>query len=1856
MMNVLAPPTIITTSPTAGADGAFHNDGRYYNNLNSLDDIQSQSQYSDSPAASNQQQQPSQSPTPSPAPISQWNFSAQWARFQQNRLREKEERERERAEQQAAHRKQRSTGSFDANAVLSSDGTWNSVVAEREEVIREREGNGEKETPRPLSRSRKLLSSSFNSMPSATIRGKSPRPPTASEWTGPGSQTVREAGSSSRHSFSIPFPFSKTRNGDNNHNINSAHSYREEPPFEPWTVDKGRSSSFDDRRRLSATNLHHEGDDDGLGQDTETLRHGPVVPGRLSTSSARSDRSRKIGGSKSFERERDNTLNVGRGSSIGQGLSHFFSSNNNNNNGNATATTSANADGTPVSTTSSSSPFKSNPFARFARKKRAKTLFPLPARVNGSGPPAPGFGGGGADGNSVPNSGVSSSAVSPESGTPVTGSPQQHASNGSGGILGNISLSLGKHKGRQLQSLSLDRSLEPVHGQTTESDGRLPSPPLTAEPSTLLEHASPMKGAPGAVVDLSRNGDSARVHTPSPTRQTGASETSAVQTPPATHQGQPSTSNGPVHPSVSALFRNDSNRSSGGSSKSVRSLRAPGNGPQHTSSSMNTDKSPAASVNRMSSRRMRSSTVGSVPIPWFGHGGEKHVHIATQTHPKSERTSAESEGRVHGIRYSDETRRYQSHQTQNSLGALSATTADSQQQAVSNANASSSSAVPTGNGSAPAQGPGGKSVVYNNGSTASRKSFGDFFHFSTRMRQNSEPMKFDGHALPSTNEQAHTHSASNAVGQPGTPSTNPSKPNSMSMSREAPLPPPAKEPDDTPATYLLKLESSVPRGSIATILSQSKDPFYAEALRKYMNGFSFFDDPIDMSLRKMLMEVELPKEAQEIDRVLDCFAQRYHDCNPGIFEAQDQAYFIAFSLLMLHTDVFNKNNKRKMQRQDYVRNTSGYKIADEILECFYDNISYTPFIRVEDDATLNTKSLTPSTSAQLRKKLFRVGSADHLSKSSKDPVDPYALILEGRLWTLRPNLKEVMELEDVYNYTSPGYKPDGTALHHAFHKSSILQIVSARSRPDAFRAPESIENPEDSHPGLVAIRVARVGLLWRKDPKKKRARSPWQEWGAVLTGSQLYFFRDVPWVKTLIAQYDNAQKLGRRHGVTFKPPLTDFKPDAIMSTEEAIVLQDASYKRHKHAFLLVRHGGLEEVFLANSETEMNEWMATINYAAAFRTMGVNMRGMIGGQFQGPFETERDRMQKEEDRKDRENGLLPEQSLEHDIDFERTAIGGETQSNASSAVLPTDKVLRRARRVDPCLVEEVSVARRELLSSRIREADQKLEEAQKSLEILLRNARHLQLLTPVHARARDNVLLAAGRISAKIKWARIDIWRTKCYRDILAVDLMDDERQSRSFERAKPLETVEKEEIAQEEERDEGRAAHSSRPSTAGRQNSRKERKRPGSRRSVSSLPVGTPLGRQAFGRRRSSASDQLEWAVKDPESNALALRRAASDSHRQSRHMDDRMHPSQPFVTLSHLKHAHAGSESNDLPQSQSHITSPTHNFMFPASRIRSHSPALPRVIDLQARTSVGKSKKPHRSIQKTLRDAHHTVLSSKPSRKASSGAHSHVSHKGDTDTDSEDKPALSRTPGSFTVHGKKASVVTFGATWDGISPEEGLKMRKPSNQASSQARKDPTSPVSTDDAEFVSAMGSPNPSYLSDLSRTSSSQSERPNNTITSLLTRDDGLSFINSHSRTPSRGMSDSELDTIRGRLQSPRIQELNLPLSLVAGFPPDSAKGATMPPEAQDETTPVGTPSSRPSSFPLIDATSLKRGSTIRLVRDDDDVDYGHCKFEPGPATKGDVADANDDSAIGTNTSEKLSLHTARESPCAPDVSQS
>jgi hypothetical protein len=896
-----------------------------------------------------------------------------------------------------------------------------------------------------------------------------------------------------------------------------------------------------------------------------------------------------------------------------------------------------------------------------------------------------------------------------------------------------------------------------------------------------------------------------------------------------------------------------------------------------------------------------------------------------------------------------------------------------------------------------------------------RKSFGDLLGLS-RLRQNSDGL-----------------SGRHGTITPLTPGSITSKNNSLQLPRES-IVLPERLDDDTPAKYLARLEGVVSRSVIASALSKSTDNFSQAVLRSYMRGFKFFGDPMDMAIRKLLMEAELPKETQQIDRCLQAFANRYHECNPGVYSSPDQAYFIAFSLLILHTDVFNKNNKHKMQKADYLKNTGGEGIFDEILEVFYDNISYTPFIHVEDDFDINGERIITHKSKK-KKSLFPNGEQE-VKKATKEPIDPYTLIIDNKLDILRPNLKDVMALEDHYSYLGTAKSLDLKELQKTFFKTGVLQIVSARSRPDAFMSEKTASNPEEAHPGIVDIKITKVGLLWRKDIKKKKTRSPWQEWGAILTGAQLYFFRNTTWVKNLMHQYETHIKHGNDGiPVIFKPPLEQFKPDALISTDGAVALLDSSYKKHKNAFTYVKHGGFEEVLLADSEEELNDWLAKLNYAAAFRTSGVRMRGVVGGNYEGQ---------------------------------NRRAIRRLDSDSSQSVQTPTGEVMITRSKIDQKMAQDILAARREIMKQKVADADEKLQSEGRKLETQLRNAWHLQILAPIQPKTRDQMLLSAARMAAQLKWARVEIWRLKCHRDILLLD-MEEERQLMGWEEDVTFDGVSPER--------KGLTREASKASTAIQRSPRSPVNLALQREAIVMSPEIESPTSEAYQTPPTSATIpahhryQNSWETPPSGQDHASLRKASVSSAVSSSGLSIMATPPRKIGTSSSGKSKawqqdELDADERDLLQQAG---------LLEASPVRPGATKVPSAViedgdAAEATREHHKSSTPgdkadknkiRRSLQRTLREsAGH--LSHHRSRKGKEPGTATTADETGAEPD-----MLSRGSGSFVVHGKKASVITFGGDLQGMSPDERLRQRKsqqPAPTLSTVARGDePTSPSSVE-------------------------------------------------------------------------------------------------------------------------------------------------------------------------------------------------
>ncbi|KAI9183149.1 guanine nucleotide exchange protein for ADP-robosylation factor [Blastocladiella emersonii ATCC 22665] len=149
-------------------------------------------------------------------------------------------------------------------------------------------------------------------------------------------------------------------------------------------------------------------------------------------------------------------------------------------------------------------------------------------------------------------------------------------------------------------------------------------------------------------------------------------------------------------------------------------------------------------------------------------------------------------------------------------------------------------------------------------------------------------------------------------------------------------------------------------------------------------GQSFVD-----ALRHFLQHFRLPGESQKIDRFMLKFAERYYAANrdhaENVFANPDTAYVLAYSVIMLNTDLHNPQVRKRMTKDDFVRNNRGINdnkdLPVEFLHGVFDAIAANE-IKLKDD---------PLAAAAAK---AAVASITAVSVSRKARREAFALALE----------------------------------------------------------------------------------------------------------------------------------------------------------------------------------------------------------------------------------------------------------------------------------------------------------------------------------------------------------------------------------------------------------------------------------------------------------------------------------------------------------------------------------------------------------------------------------------------------------------------------------------------------------------------------------------------------------------------------------------------------------------------------------------------------------------------------------------------------------------------------------------------
>jgi hypothetical protein len=148
-------------------------------------------------------------------------------------------------------------------------------------------------------------------------------------------------------------------------------------------------------------------------------------------------------------------------------------------------------------------------------------------------------------------------------------------------------------------------------------------------------------------------------------------------------------------------------------------------------------------------------------------------------------------------------------------------------------------------------------------------------------------------------------------------------------------------------------QSKLSKRRIGEFLGNSH-PYNQEVLNCFLEKFDFADMALDEAIRSLVRQFRLPGEAQQIDRILEKFANIYYFQNnetsakmgasSTAIKSADVAYIISFSILMLNTDLHNPSVplKNKMTVAEFIRNNRGINggldIPAEHLEGLYARI------------------------------------------------------------------------------------------------------------------------------------------------------------------------------------------------------------------------------------------------------------------------------------------------------------------------------------------------------------------------------------------------------------------------------------------------------------------------------------------------------------------------------------------------------------------------------------------------------------------------------------------------------------------------------------------------------------------------------------------------------------------------------------------------------------------------------------------------------------------------------------------------------------------------------------------------------
>lgn len=149
-------------------------------------------------------------------------------------------------------------------------------------------------------------------------------------------------------------------------------------------------------------------------------------------------------------------------------------------------------------------------------------------------------------------------------------------------------------------------------------------------------------------------------------------------------------------------------------------------------------------------------------------------------------------------------------------------------------------------------------------------------------------------------------------------------------------------PDDSTASKVKFLQKSgrINKKLLGEFLAKPKNKEYLDL---FIEDFDFSNTSLDEAMRSLFAAFRLPGESQQIERIMEKFAEHYITGENNIKDVadKDSAFVLSYAIIMLNTDLHNPQVKNHMTDEQFKRNLRKTNGGNDFAPEYLDHIYYT---------------------------------------------------------------------------------------------------------------------------------------------------------------------------------------------------------------------------------------------------------------------------------------------------------------------------------------------------------------------------------------------------------------------------------------------------------------------------------------------------------------------------------------------------------------------------------------------------------------------------------------------------------------------------------------------------------------------------------------------------------------------------------------------------------------------------------------------------------------------------------------------------------------------------------------------------